>query len=182
MGNYALVVRYVHALLQGLPSEEVGQVQEDISAAAELWRLNETLRRVMLNPFIPSGEKRGAMDRIAERAQWHERVRGLLGVLVDNERAALLAEVAPVVAESVRARLQREIAVVETPVALGDNEIEGLLKRLGQRLGVTLVPQVEVQPELIAGLRVRVGDTRYDATVAGNLESLREELGRGHAW
>jgi F-type H+-transporting ATPase subunit delta len=182
MGRYALVVRYVHALLQNLPPDEVGQVQEDISAAAGLWASGEALRRVMLNPFIPAGEKKAAMQRIAERGQWHERVRNLLDVLVDNERIALLPEVAPAVAGLVRARLRREIAVVEAPVPLGGEEIESLLKRLGQRLGVTLVPQVEVHPELIAGLRVRVGDTRYDATVAGNLESLREELARGHAW
>jgi len=182
MGSYALAARYVHALLRDLPSDEVGQVQEDISAAAELWHASDDLRRVMLNPFVPPDDKRTAMERVAERGQWHERVRNLLAVLIENGRMALLPEVAPIVAESIRTRLRREIAVVETPVPLGDEEIKHLLKRLGERLGVTLVPQVQVRPELIAGLRVRVGDTMYDATVAGNIESLREGLARGYTW
>lgn len=179
MGSYALAVRYVHALLEGLPPDEVGRVQETVSAAAELWEASEDWRRVMLNPFIPYGEKQAAMDRLAERGEWHARVRSLLGVLLENDRIDLLSDVAPVVAEFVRARLKREIARIETPVPLDDDEIGHVLKRLGERLGVTLVPQVEVNPKLIAGLRVVVGDTMYDATVAGNIGSLREELSRG---
>ena len=180
MGSYALTVRYVRALFQGLPSDEIGEVQEELSAAAEVWHTSAELRRFMLNPFIPPHEKLAAFDRLSERGQWQERVRNLLAVLVENERISLLSELVPVVAEYVRDRLHREVAIVETPVPLDDGEIDRLLGRLSRRLGVKLLPQVEIRPELIAGVRVRVGDTMYDATVAGRVRSLREQLTRGY--
>jgi F-type H+-transporting ATPase subunit delta len=87
--------------------------------------------------------------------------------------------VAIVMADFVRERLNREVAVIETPAPLGDDEVAQLAQRLGRQLGVTLIPQVVVRPELIGGARVRVGDTMYDATIAGTLQSLREELTKG---
>ena len=181
MANYALATRYVHALLADLPTEHVGRVQEEVCAVAELWRTSDALRAVMRNPFIPTKEKHTAIERIAERAGWLDVVHSFLGVLVENGRIALLDEVATVVADFVRARLGREIAVIESPVPLSDDETARHAQHLGRQLGVTLIPQVEVKPELIGGLRVRVADTMYDATIAGNLRALREELTKGRA-
>jgi F-type H+-transporting ATPase subunit delta len=181
MAEHALTARYVNALFEHLPTEQVGQVHGEVCAAAELWRASDALRAVMRNPFIPVEEKREAMERIAERAGWLETVRRFLGVLVDNDRIALLDELAPVVGDFVRAHLGREIAVIESPVPLSDDQTSRLAQRLGRRLGVTLIPQVEVKPELIGGLRVRVGDTMYDATIAGSMRALREELTKGRA-
>jgi ATP synthase F1 delta subunit len=181
MADYALATRYVHALLTDVPTDQVGRVQEEVCAAAELWRTSDALRAVMRNPFIPTKEKHLAMDRIAERAGWLEVVHSFLGVLVENGRFGLLDEVAAVLGDFVRARLGREIAVIESPVPLSDDETARLAQHLGRRLGVTLIPHVEVKPELIGGLRVRVADTMYEATVAGNLRALREELTKGRA-
>lgn len=180
MAQYALIARYVDALLGELPDEQIGQVQDGVSSAAELWHTCADLRRVMVNPFIPVEVKRERLECIGERADWPEPVRTFLGVLLDNGRLGLIEQVAEVLAEFVRTRLGREVAVIETPVPLSDDETAGLTHRLGATLGVTLIPRVEVKPELIGGLRVRVGDTMYDASIAGTLGVLRDELTRGH--
>jgi F-type H+-transporting ATPase subunit delta len=176
MADYALIARYVQALFDGLADDQIGQVQQEVAAAAELWHTCPELRRVLVNPFIPLEEKRTTLDRVAERADWLEAVSSFLGVLLENGRISLLDRVALVVADFVRARLGREIATIETPVPLSDDESDRLVHRLGAKLGVTLIPKVEMKPELIGGLRVRVGDTMYDASVAGNLAGLRDEL------
>ena len=80
-----------------------------------------------------------------------------------------------------RAHEGREEAHIESPLPLSDEETSAIAARLGKQLGVTLVPEVTVKPELIGGVRVRVGDTLFDATVAGSLESLREHLMKGSA-
>jgi F-type H+-transporting ATPase subunit delta len=168
MVNTAVTARYVRALLGGVPTEQLGQIQEEVCAAAKLWRASDVLRQVMLNPFIPIDEKREAMARVAKQAGWSEPVHHFLGVLVVNERTRLLDEVAPVMADFVRERLHREVAVIESPTPLADDEVTHLAQRLGQQLGVALIPQVSVRPELIGGVRVRVADTMYDATIAGS--------------
>jgi len=181
MGNYALAIRYAHALLGELPADQVGRACEEVCEAAELWRRSETLRRVMLNPFIPVEEKAAAMGHIAERAEWLEVVRHFLGVLAKNERIGLLPDVASALEDLRRAHEGREEAHIESPLPLSDEETSAIAARLGKQLGVTLVPEVTVKPELIGGVRVRVGDTLFDATVAGSLESLREHLMKGSA-
>lgn len=179
MGDRALTTRYVRALLATLPAEHVEPAQEAVCEAAQLWAASADLRRFMLNPLIPVEEKQQAMARLAERAGWPEPVRHFLGVLVENERAALLPEVSPVLADMIRARMRRQIAVIESPVPLSDEETAKIAHRLGTRLGVTLIPEATVQPGLLGGVRVRVADTLFDASVAGNLRALREQLTKG---
>jgi len=179
MGNYSLAIRYAQALLGEIPAEQTGQAAEEVREAAELWRQSEVLRGVMLNPFIPVEEKAEAMQQIGERAGWLEVVRHFLGVLVSNERIALLPELVPMLGDLMRAREGRDEALIESPVALSEEETKRIVGRLGEQLGLTLIPRVAVDPALIGGVRVRVGDTLFDATVAGNLETLREALTEG---
>ena len=179
MGNYSLAIRYARALLEESPAKEASRVTEEVGEAAALWRQSEALRGVMLNPFIPVEEKAAAMEQIGERAGWLEVVRHFLGVLVSNERITLLPTLGSALGDLMRAREGREEALIESPVELSEEETKRIARRLGKALGLTLIPRVAVDPALIGGVRVQVGDTLFDATVAGNLGTLREALTEG---
>lgn len=76
--------------------------------------------------------------------------------------------------------LRREVAlqtaVVSTPGALSDaalKEIEGHYTKI---YGRSISAVTKADPSLIAGLRVRVGDDVYDASVAGRLQRLAENV------
>lgn len=68
-------------------------------------------------------------------------------------------------------------AHIETAFELSQADIDGLLNALAKKFpGVTLHPVVTVNPELIGGVCVRVGDQVLDASVRARLAQMKTTL------
>ena len=77
-------------------------------------------------------------------------------------------------------RRQNRIPVtVRSAVPLPDDQLDALRGRLETQLKATPVLKLEVDPSLIGGLVVQVGDDVYDASVRNRLAQLRERLFEG---
>ncbi|MCX7867017.1 MAG: F0F1 ATP synthase subunit delta [Limisphaera sp.] len=76
----------------------------------------------------------------------------------------------------VKLELQRRTARVESAVPLDPELQSRLQERVHQRYGPGLLWDYQVAPELIAGLRLRVGSDVYDASVQGRLRELAESF------
>lgn len=71
--------------------------------------------------------------------------------------------------------LRRRVTVqVRTAVPLDAESTRLIAERLGKSLGKTVQVQGTVDPELIGGIVIRIGDTVYDGSVATRLVRLRE--------
>lgn len=67
-------------------------------------------------------------------------------------------------------------ARVTTAVKLSPEEREQLEKRLMREPGERLIFEYEIDPSIIGGVRVRIGDHLIDGSVSGRLSALRERL------
>lgn len=76
----------------------------------------------------------------------------------------------------VKLELQRRTARVESAAPLDPELQSRLQERVHQRYGPGLLWEYQVAPELIAGLRLRVGSDVYDASVQGRLRELAESF------
>lgn len=78
-------------------------------------------------------------------------------------------------------RLRRELAlqtaVVSTPNLLSDNTLEEISAKYSLVYRRPIIAEVEKDNSLIAGVRVRVGDDLYDASLAGRLQRLADCFG-----
>ena len=76
--------------------------------------------------------------------------------------------------------LRREVAlqtaVVATPGALSDAALKEIETHYTKIYGRPVTAVTQADPSLIAGVRVRVGDDVYDASVAGRLQRLAENV------
>ena len=76
-----------------------------------------------------------------------------------------------------RLELERSHAVVESAVALEDSARTTVEADLQKKYDGALTVEYRVNPELLGGLRVRVGCDVWDGSVAGRLERLRDRIG-----
>lgn len=122
-----------------------------------------------------SREARAAAKRIfqscrVEGALDEERLRRAVQALVQarpRHLLAILSQLERLTAQDIAART----AVVETPVPLGAAETE-VTAALRRKFGSALRIRTETKPELLGGLRLRVGSDVWDGTIRGRLDAL----------
>ena len=79
-------------------------------------------------------------------------------------------------ADEVAARRKRVLAEVRCAYELGDAERQRLADALAARYGHDVHLNVIVDPTIVGGLRVAIGDDVIDGTVSGRLEDARRQL------
>ncbi|MEJ7707384.1 MAG: F0F1 ATP synthase subunit delta [Nocardioidaceae bacterium] len=73
-------------------------------------------------------------------------------------------------------RQQRLVALVRTAIELNELELERLASALGRLYGRDIHLNVVVDPSVLGGIRVELGDEVIDGTVAGRLDDARRRM------
>jgi F-type H+-transporting ATPase subunit delta len=102
-----------------------------------------------------------------------------LRVLNRHGRLGLLGPVLRAARETWERRQNRRPVTVRSAVPLTDGQADALRDRLAKTVGGTPVLRQEVDPGLIGGIVIQVGDDVYDASVRNRLEQLRQRLIEG---
>lgn len=100
----------------------------------------------------------------------------LVRVLVANQRAAVLPEIRDLFKQLKNAHEGVRDAIVTSAFALDDAALSRLQSDLEARFGTKLRLVVQLDPELIGGVRVAVGDEVIDASVRGKLAAMAAAL------
>jgi len=79
-------------------------------------------------------------------------------------------------ADEVAARRKRTLAEVRTATALSEGELTHLREALSRKYGKEVHLNTIVDPTIIGGLKVSIGDDVIDGTIAGRLEDARRQL------
>ncbi len=151
----------------------VGELEELID---DVWRDQPEFARLLASPLISQQDK----DRILVEAFEGRALPVLLRflrVLNMHGRLALL----PAVAQQARALLDRRQnrfpVTVRSAVPLEQDQLDRLQQSLTQLTGASAaVLNLEIDPSLIGGLVVQVGDHVYDASVRNRLDKMRKQL------
>ena len=146
----------------------------DLDVAASLAGDHRALD-VLANPAIPFERRATALDTLLG-----DRVAGQTANLVRLLlRRGRIEDLPRVVAEFRRLDDRRQgltHATATSATELTRDEIRALTARLEQSTGGQIALDVEVDPSLLGGLVVRVGDRLIDGSVRGRLERLRNQL------
>lgn len=129
----------------------------------------------LASPAVAEAEKQAALRHSLKGID--PLVLNLLFLLIRRRRIALIGIIAAEFARLVDERRGIICAEVITAVPLAEQERSQVARRLAAALGGKQVQmRVAVDPGIIGGLVVRVGDKLINGSVAGRLESLRREM------
>jgi F-type H+-transporting ATPase subunit delta len=134
-------------------------------------------REVFDSPRVSVAEKDALIDRIAHGRMLPTTVHAL-HVLARHGRLGIVAEVAAAARRLAEEMEGRQQATITTAVSLSEDERRRIVADIEQAVGVVLAPSFAVDPDLIGGLVVRIGDTVYDQSIATGLTRLGGNLQR----
>ncbi|QSO47593.1 ATP synthase F1 subunit delta [Alicyclobacillus mengziensis] len=153
----------------------VDAVDISLQEIANVLDSNPDFRVFLEHPVIPSEAKSQLVKEVFGQSVHPLCVR-FLDVLIERKRTAYVRAVV----EAFHNRAEQDrgsvIVHVETALPLSDDEAQVIRQKLASALNKEPQTIVEVNPELIAGYRFRVGNRVIDATVRGALQQFAQKL------
>lgn len=131
-------------------------------------------RALITSPDVHDAERTQVLDKLC--AGKHPLLRNLVGVLQHRRRLDVLFDLAPAYRALVMQQRGQIEGVAEAAFALSDDELQslaGLAERLsGKKVELSPV----VRPDLLGGVRLRLGNVLYDGSLRAALDQLEQKL------
>ena len=176
------VSTYAEALFQAARErEELEETLESLEDFVNALHESDELTKFFYGPQIPETQKRRAIDALTE--EMTDSTTNFLKLLIDNGRAEILVDTVRRYEELVEEHQGKVEVHLITAVELSEEVLDRVRERLGDILdGREVVLETEVEPDLVGGAVLRVGERQVDGSVRGQLQGLRQQmLERGSA-
>jgi len=169
---------YARALFEVAREQgKLDQLREQLVQFAEALEGDRQLAIFFFSPYFSTAEKEQGLERMLDGAD--ESFLNFLRLLIEKHRMPVLFRI--------RASYQRlwdeenKVLPVEitSAVELDRSTTENLGSTIGERTGRKVTLAARVDPEIIGGIVVRVGNSILDASIRNRLEQLRRHVAQG---
>lgn len=178
MTNGSIAKRYAKALFEEAQAQGVDQqVYDHLGQLHATMKAEPDLQMALINPRVTAERKYTllllASGLAPETATLYTR---FLQLLLENHRENQLRLIIFIYRDMYREHHGIDRVVFETAIPVDDTIIDHLTRRITQYTHHTVECERKVNPNLIGGFRLRIGDRRYDHSYKHQLEQIRERL------
>jgi F-type H+-transporting ATPase subunit delta len=174
--NQTLARRYAVAIaMLSKEQDAVERVSVDLRAIGDAMGASGLVRDFFESPVVDRPSKERVLAQVFEDKVHPIALHALL-LLVRKRRENLLAAIVAEYLALEREARGVERLTLETARELDRAEYGRLIDKLERTYGKKFEVTQVVDPSLIGGLRLMMGDRRIDASIAGRLDSLAREL------
>lgn len=168
---------YGEALYElALEEQRVDLFFKETEMVLEILKQNSDFGRFMTHPQISNEEKIVLIEK-AFRRRISDEMTGFLSVMAEKGRFAVLEEALTYFVDKVKAAKQIGVAFVTTAVALDKKARAKIKTRLLETTGFEEMEiHYTVEPAILAGVVIRIGDRVIDSSVATKLKELKRQL------
>ena len=136
---------------------------------------NAQMQAYIQDPKVVSSDLQAAFLKVCGE-KLNENAQNLIKVLVEYGRLSILPAITSAF-EELKAQDEGVLdAQIIAAAKISDKEVKDLVKRLETKFGKKITASVTVDPEIICGIKIVVGDTVIDASVKGQLQNLAYAL------
>jgi ATP synthase F1 delta subunit len=159
--------------------DKLDVLREQLGQFADAMKQNRELELFFFSPYFSTKEKQEGLEKLLDGAE--EQLMNFLALLIENHRMPVIY------------RLRREYerlweqenrllpVVLTSAVELDEQTVKDLGERIGERTGNTVTLTTKVEPDILGGIVVRVGNSILDASIRNRLEQLRTQVAQGAA-
>ncbi len=176
MKETTLSIRYARALMKALSVKKHERARDDFEGWVALCNENRELRLFINNPFVDEKDKVEITTALAKRGGCDKMLLNFLLVLIREDRFDHLDDIFYSFDKMVRGLREKMAVVVESAVELSAKETKKIAGFLQNRFQRQVEIETEINPQLLGGVRIRVGDKIIDATVVNNLQLLKQSI------
>jgi len=174
---YEIAEVYARSLFEVAKEHDVlDRVHDELGEFAEALSGDRTLQVFLFSPYFSSQEKRDGVRKVVSEAD--DRIVNFLELLAERHRMPALFRIRREFDALWAEENQLLPVTVTSAVELDEGLAEDIGKRIQEQTGRTVELSSNVDPEVLGGLMVRVGNMVLDGTVRNRLERLRKHVAK----
>ena len=151
-------------------------VHEQLGEVADALGENRDLQMFFFSPYFSSEEKRDGIAKAISGAD--ERLVNFLELLAERHRMPAIFRIRRRFDELWAVENKRLEVTVTSAVELDDKVAREVGSAIEKQTGQTIELQSEVDPEILGGIVLKVGNKVLDASIRNRLERLRKEVAK----
>jgi F-type H+-transporting ATPase subunit delta len=158
-------------------SGKLDVVREQLGQVADALADNRELAMFFFSPYFSTAEKQDGLRRVLQGAD--ESLVNFLMLLIENHRMPVIFRIRQEY-ERLWEEENRMLPVeITSAIALDQATTESLGQTIGERAGRRVTLATRVDPDILGGIVVRVGNSILDASIRNRLEQLRRHVAQG---
>lgn len=175
-GVNAIAKVYAEAFLNAAPVDQIATALDEFRTLLDdVLENNPEFGRLMTSPMISRDDKLGIINR-AYAGRASDLFTNFLRVLARHNRLDILR---PILAECgvlFEKKSGRQRVQITSAQPLSEKELQDIQSSLAAKLPFQPILETAVDPALLGGLRIRVGDTVYDGSLRARFNQLRHRV------
>lgn len=173
----AISGRYARAFYElGLEANALEDLVKQVAAMAAAYETSAEMRQALDNPLVAHEAKRGILSDVAGALGLSPLAKNAIFFLSDRRRIRALPAIAARLRELYDQRRGVLRAEVLSAAPLGAPFTARLKTHLEQMTGKEVALDCKLDPSIIAGVVMRIGDTVYDGSIQSRLTQLKAAL------
>jgi F-type H+-transporting ATPase subunit delta len=156
--------------------DKLDLVREQVGEFADALDETRELQVFFFSPYFSTTEKQEGLDRAVSGAD--PLIINFLKLLIENHRTPVIFRVRRAYDELWEQENQLLPVRVTSAVELDDKTVRQIGDRIAEQTGRKVDLSSQVDPDILGGIVVRVGNSILDASIRNRLESLRRQVAR----
>nr|CCA22778.1 ATP synthase subunit O putative [Albugo laibachii Nc14] len=176
---FGVHAQYANALYSVAAKQKtLEKVEKELHSIEQAIKTDESFHFFLKDPTIPRYSKQEDISRVMEQAKYSQPVAGLFEILAENGRLAESLGVITSYKKLMSAYRGEVQAKVISADPLSKPELDQVKKALGTRIeqGQTLVLETAVDPNIMGGLKVHIGNYFIDLSLATKIDKINSVL------
>jgi F-type H+-transporting ATPase subunit delta len=170
-------LQYANALADiALAQGAAAPVLKQLADFGDVYSGSAELRNVLASPAVDREAQHRVIEKLVARLGASKILRNFLFVIADHQRTQILPEIIAAFQDVVRQRQGIAEAEISSAVELTAAQKKEFASTLERLTGKRVEAKYSLQPALLGGAVVRIGDTIYDGSVRNGLNELRTRL------
>ncbi len=168
---------YSRALFEAAKDgDALDRIHDELAEFVQAVDESDDLRLFFFSPYFSSEEKKDAIDKVVSGAD--ERFVNFLELLAERHRMPVIFRIRRRFDELWREENKLLPVTVTSAVELDESLVEDIGKRIQEQTGRKVELSSNVDPDVLGGLRLQVGNMVLDGTVRNRLERLRKTVAK----
>lgn len=178
---FGLAARYASALYTAAgKAGNLPAVERELKSVVDAAAADKKFKQFLEDPTMPKGKKLAGLADFCDGAKTTDITKSFLSVVAENGRLSELGKIFESFEEQIMASKGEAKAIVTTADALDQQQLAAVTEALKGHIpkGQTLKVEARVDPRIVGGLTVGIGEKYLDLSLLSRIKKVESELAK----